>query len=182
MKAVSQVGESERDFRIRLQQLGNEQRDIDVSKLRKSYEAKVARLEDRLISAEQAHDRESEQASGSKLDTALSVGTAVLGALLGRKRVSTTNVGRAGTAARRASNMRKQVGDVKRAQEKVAKIEQDIEDLKEQFEDDVAAMHDAYNAQTDELDDVIVRAQSSNIQIGSLRLGWRPAFRESKAS
>lgn len=176
IKAVSEAGESERDFRIRLQQLGNEKRDVAVGKLRKTYETKIARLEERLMSAEQAVDRESEQASGSKLDTALSVGTAVLGALLGRKRVSTTNVGRAGTAARRASNMRKQMGDVKRAEAKVAKVEQDIEMLKEQFDDDVAAMDDAYNAQTDELTETLVRARSTNIQINWLGLAWRPGY------
>ena len=176
MKAVSQPGETERDFRIRLQQLGSEQRDINVGKLRQTYERKVARLEDRLMAAEQAHDREAEQASGSKVDTALSVGTAILGALLGRKRVSATSVGRAGTAARRASNMRKQMGDVKRAQEKIAKIEQDIEELKERFDSDVDAMDDVYNAQTEKLEEVLVRARSSNIQISWLGLAWRPAF------
>jgi len=180
MKAVSQPGETERDFRIRLQQLGNEQRDINVGKLRQAYEAKVARLEDRLMSAEQAQDREAEQASGSKLDTAMSVGTAILGALLGRKRISVTSVGRAGTAARRAGNMRKQMGDVKRAEQKVAKIEQDIEDLKERFAADVEAMDDAYNAQTDKLEEVLVRARSSNIQINWLGLAWRPTFRADK--
>jgi hypothetical protein len=176
MKVVSEPGESERDFRIRLQQLGNEQRDLRVAKLRQTYEAKVARLEDRLMTAEQARDREAEQASGSKLDTAISVGTAVLGALLGRKRVSATSVGRAGTAARRAGNMRKQMGDVKRAEEKIAKIEQDIEALKERFDADVEAMDDAYNAQTETLDELFVRARSTNIRINWMGLAWRPAF------
>ena len=180
MKAVSLPDENERDFRIRLQQLGNEQRDIKVGKLRQAYEAKVTRLEDRLMAAEQAHDRESEQASGSKLDTALSVGTAILGAMLGRKRVSATSVGRAGTAARRAGNMRKQIGDVKRAQEKITKIEQDIEDLKERFDADVEVMDDAYNAQTDTLEEVLVRARSTNIQIDWLGLAWRAETKATK--
>ena len=72
--------------------------------------------------------------------------------------------------------MRKQMGDVKRAQEKIAKIEQDIEDLKEHFDSDVAAMDDAYNAQTDKLEEVLVRARSTNIQISWLGLAWRPEF------
>lgn len=176
MKAVSRAAESERDFRIRLQQLGNEQRDIKVGKLREKYLAKVARLEERLVKAQQALDRESEQATSSKLDTALSVGTAVLGALLGRKRVSSTSVAKAGTAARRAGSMRKQMGDVKRAEANVARIEDDIEQLKADFDEDVQALEDAYSAQDDELEEVLVRARSTNIRIVWLGLAWRPAL------
>ncbi len=179
MKMHSQAGESERDFRIRLQQQGNEQRDIAVGKLREAYARKVARLEQRIMTAEQAVDREAEQASSSKLDTALSVGTAILGAFLGRKRVSTTSVSRAGTAARRAGNMRKQMGDVKRAEAKVAMLEQELEELKEACEAEVAELDDAYDAQRDELEEILVRARSTNIRIGWFGVGWRPLFSDS---
>ena len=178
MKIHSLAGESERDFRIRLQQLGNEKRDVAIGKLRDNYAKKVARLEDRIMTAEQAVDREAEQASGSKLDTALSVGTAILGAFLGRKRISTTSVSRAGTAARRAGNMRKQMGDVKRAEAKVEKIEADIEDLKKRCDEDVSALNDAYDAQHDQLEEILVRARSTNIRVKWFGIGWRPVFSE----
>ena len=173
-KVSSAAGESERDFRIRLQQLGNEKRDINVGKLRKRYESKLNTLEKRLLTAQQAVERESEQASGSKLNAALSVGTAILGAVLGRKKISVSTASRAGTAMRRAGDMRKQVGDVKRAEEKVAKINQDIEALTEEFEAEVEAMEDAYDAQTEELKEILVRARSGNIQIDYFGIGWRP--------
>jgi hypothetical protein len=179
MKNISRAGESERDFRIRLQQLANEQRDIAAGKLRDRYAQKVARLEDRLLSAEQALDREAEQASGSKLDAALSVGTAILGSLLGRKRISATSVSRVGTAARRTGNMRKQLGDVKRAEARINKIVQDIEDLKVRCDKEVAALADAYDAQHDQLEEVLVRARSTNIRINWFGIGWRPVFSES---
>jgi hypothetical protein len=182
LQVVSEPGEAEREFRIRLQQIGNEQRDIKVASLRKAYEQKVARLEDQLMRAAQAVDREAEQASASKLDTALSVGTALLGALLGRKRVSVTSVSRAGTAARRASNMRKQSGDVKRAQERLAALEQETEDLKAEFDAEVAQLEDAFNAQNDELSDVLVRASSANIQIKWLGIAWSARFANSNGT
>jgi hypothetical protein len=182
LKTVSNPGETERDFRIRLQQLGNEQRDLRVAKLRKTYETKVARLEDRLMRAEQAVDRESEQATQSKLDTALSVGTAVLGALLGRKRVSATSVSRAGTAARRAGNMRKQSGDVKRARARADSIKADIEDLAIAFDNDVAEMDDVFDAQNDTLSEVLVRARSTNIQIDWFGIAWRAGFMHDSGS
>ena len=147
-----------------------------MGKLRTAYEKKVSRLEDRLLRAEQAIEREGEQATQSKVDTALSVGTAILGALLGRKRVSATSVGRAGTAARRAGNMRKQSADVKRAQARATAIEQDLDELRIDFEDEVAVLEDAYDAQTDELKEIVVRARSTNIQVKWLGIQWRPSW------
>ena len=179
LKTVSEAGETERDFRIRLQQVGNEQRDVRVGKLRTAYEKKVTRLEDRLLRAEQAIEREGEQATQSKVDTALSVGTAILGALLGRKRISATSVGRAGTAARRAGNMQKQSADVKRAQARATAIEEDLDELRIDFEDEVAVLEDAYDAQTDELKEIVVRARSTNIQVKWLGIQWRPTWSDS---
>jgi hypothetical protein len=174
LKAVSEAGESERDFRIRLQQLGNEQRDLKAGKLRAAYEKKVTRLEDRLMRAEQAIERESEEATQSKVDAAISVGTALLGALLGRKRVSTTTVGRAGTAARSAGRARRQSSDVKRAEERADAVAAELEILKLDFEDEVAALADAYDAQSDELTEILVRARSTNIQVRWLGILWHP--------
>ena len=174
LKLTSQPLESERDFRIRLQQKANEDRDAATAALRGRYEAKLGRLEQRLLRARQALQREEEQASGSKMDTALSVGTALLGALLGRKRISVTSATRAGAAARRAGNMRKQIGDVKRAEETVESIQQEIDALSEELDAEVAAMADTYNAQSDKLEEISIRAGSSNIRIDFFGIGWQP--------
>jgi hypothetical protein len=172
-KVTSEAGETERDFRIRLQHLGNEKRDIEVAKLRKRYAAKLNTLEKRLLTANQAVEREAEQATSSKMNAALSVGTAILGAVLGRKKISVTTASRAGTAMRRAGDVQRQAGDVKRARAKAAKVEQEIGDLTNAFEAEVDAMANAYNAQTEELQEVMVRARSTNIQIKFFGLGWR---------
>ncbi|MBS1213259.1 MAG: hypothetical protein H6R26_1876, partial [Proteobacteria bacterium] len=100
---TSKPGESERDFRLRLQQAGRENRDESVEKLRKAYAPKMAALEERIRRAEQAAQREKEQANQQKVQTAISVGATLLGAFLGRKAVSTATMGRAATAARAGS-------------------------------------------------------------------------------
>lgn len=182
LKVTSEPGEAEREFRIRLQQLGNEQRDLQAGKLREKYNAKVEQLETRLLRAQQALEKESEQATSSKINTALSVGTAILGALLGRKRVSASSVSKAGTAARRADSMRKQMGDVKRAEAKVTAIEGDLEELRVAFEAEVEALDDAYNAQQEVLDEVLVRARSSHIEIDWFGILWLPRLVEQQTS
>jgi hypothetical protein len=174
LKESSAPGETERDFRIRLQQLGNEQRDLKVAKLRERYEKKVATLENRLLRAQQALEKQQEQARGQKLDVAISFGTAVLGALLGRKRISTTSASRMGTAVKKAGRIGQESGDVRRAEETVAKVQTELAALQTKFDDEVAELDDAYDAQADELETIEVNPKSTDVHVGLLALGWLP--------
>jgi phage host-nuclease inhibitor protein Gam len=171
----SRVGEDERQFRIRLQQLGNEARDRKVAALRKRYETQVARLQERVSRAEHTVAREAEQARGHKLDTAISFGTAILGAVLGRKVISATSASRVGTAVRKAGRLGQQSGDVKRAEAVVADVQAKIAELEEEFADQVAALDDVYDAQRDELAKTVISAKSAAIEIRLIGIGWVPA-------
>src|SRR4029079_859462 len=95
---VSNPGEAERDFRIRLAEKGREKRDEQVEVLRKKYGVKIAQLQERIHRAEQAKDEQQAQARQQTLSTVISAGSAVLGMFFGRKR----SMSSFGTAARGA--------------------------------------------------------------------------------
>src|SRR6185369_12909933 len=105
LKAFSRPGESEGDFRARLQHAGRERRDDALDRLRKKYAPKKDALEDRLRRAGQAVERESEQVTQQGLQAAISFGTTLLGAFLGRKAVTASTIGRATTAVRGAGRV-----------------------------------------------------------------------------
>jgi len=180
LKCTSSPGESERDFRIRLQQLGNERRDLQVAKLRERYEKKVSTLEDRLQRAQQAMERQAEQSKAQKLDTVLSFGTAILGAVLGRKRVSTTSASRVGTAVRKAGRIGSEAGDVRRAEQTVARVQARMAELETAFEDEVEALDDAYDAQTEELKEQRVNPRATDIHVRQFGLVWLPYIQDSE--
>jgi site-specific recombinase len=161
-----------------LQHAANEARDVNVAKLKARYEKQVATIEDRMLRAQQALEREAEQARSAKFDTALSIGTAVLGALLGRKRVSTTSVNRAGTAMRKAGSARKQAGDVKRAKQTIASLERKLEQLAESFDAEIDALDDAFDAQAEKLSTTLIRPKSTEIEIRYFGIGWVPVDRQ----
>jgi hypothetical protein len=177
-RMTSDAGETEGDFRVRLQQLANEKRDIAVAKLRKRYASKATTLENRLMRAEQAIEREQQQSTKKKLDTAVSFGTAILGAVLGRKRLSSTTASKMGTAIRSASGASKEAADVKRAQQTAAKVRQDLEALNEELEREVDALEDAYDAQDEELDEIEVKAKVADVHVPLVGLIWMP-YRDS---
>ena len=174
LRLWSEAGETEGDFRARLQTVASEKRDQAVAKLRKRYATKTTTLENRLLRARQAIDREKQQASRKKLDTAVSFGTAILGALLGRKRLSSSSATRIGSAIKTASGARKEAADIKRAEETAAKVRADIEALNRELEREIAVHDTSFDAQAEELDEIIIRAKTTDIHVVFVALAWMP--------
>ena len=177
---ASNPGESERDFRIRLQQIAREQRDQAVEKLRQKYAPKFAQLEERKRRAEQAVARETEQAKDQKLQTGISFGATLLSAIMGRKRVSMSTVGRATTAARGVSRSMKEANDIDRAEETVAAVTQRLAALEADFNADVEALGSSYDPQTEPLDKVSLKPTKANINVKLLTLVWAPYWQNAQ--
>jgi len=174
LKQFSTQGESERDFRVRLQQSAREQRDEATEKLRQKYASKMATLEEQVRRAQQAVDREAEQAKQQKMQTAISVGTTLLSAFVGRKTVSYSSLGRATTAARGASRVMKESQDIKRAQETVASHQQRLQELDASFKSEMEALAAKIDPLTEELEQVSVRPAKKDISVRLTTLVWMP--------
>lgn len=174
LKQMSKPGESERDFRVRLQQIARERRDAELDKLRAKFAPRVSAFEERLRRAEQAVEREREQASASKWNTAISVGSTILGAFLGRKAVSAGTIGRATTAARGASRTYKESQDVNRAGETVESLKQQLADLQAEFDTESKEIAARMDAQAEELETVALKPKKTNITVSAPTLAWTP--------
>ena len=179
---TSRAGESERDFRVRLQQAGRETRDGSVEKLRKTYAPKMAALQEKIRRAEQMAEREREQASQQKLQAALSVGTTLLGAFLGRKVISAGSLGRASTAARAGSRTWKEMQDVARAGETVEALKQQLADMEAEFTAEVQALESAASPATEVLDRVSVKLKKTNIAVRLVALCWMPHWQDAQGN
>jgi hypothetical protein len=173
-RLTSGAGETEGEFRIRLQQIASEKRDLAIAKLRKRYATKATTLENRLMRARQAIEREQQQSSKKKLDTAVSFGTAILGAVLGRKRISATSASKMGTAIRSASGARKEAADVARAKQTAAKVQADMEALSAGLEKDIDALEAAHNTQDEALTEIELKAKVADVHVELVGLVWMP--------
>jgi hypothetical protein len=171
---VSTPGESERDFRARLGQKARDERDAVAETLRGRYAARLEALAERKRRAEQAVAREKEETTSQGIQTAISIGATVLGALLGRKAVSATNIGRATTAARGAGRTMKQAGDVGRAKENVAAIDRQIADLESELQAELDQRAAATDPVTEKLEAVALRPKKSDISVRLVALAWAP--------
>ena len=173
---ASRPGESERDFRIRLQLEARTVRDGAVDSVRRKYAPKQTVLAERLRRAQQAVEREAQQASDSKVQTALSVGATLLGALMGRKAVSAATLGRATTAARGVGRSMKEASDVKRASESVESVKAAIEALEAEIAADIAAVTSRVDQDT-VLEPLALAPKRGQIEVQFVALAWKPGLR-----
>ena len=173
VKLVSRAGESERDFRLRLHQAARESRDAAVEKLRASYAPKVARLTQRVETAEQGVAREEDQASQQKTQTMVSFGATVLGALLGRKAVSASTLGRATTAVRGVGRSVKETQDVGRAREKLAAAQEELKALENELSEEIAALT-AGDAGAAAIETIEVKPKRGGVDVRLVALAWKP--------
>lgn len=176
-KAFSMPGEPERDFRVRLQQAGREQRDQQSEALRKKYSPKIAALQDRIRRAEQMVERQQAESRSSQLQAAISVGATILGAFLGRKTISAGNIGKATTAIRGAGRAMKESKDVGQAEDNVAALQQRLADLEAQFTAELDALVAAIDPLTEPLERMSLKPGKSNIVVKLVALAWVPHWR-----
>jgi len=172
--ALSQPGESERDFRIRLAEEIRADRDEAVEALKRKYATKVRQAEDRVLRARLAVEREQAQAKSQKLQTAISVGATILGGLFGRKAISATNLGRASTAARGMTRGAKEARDVANAEEALARALEVQADLEREIEEAIGRLTAGHETASVDLEPVTVRPRKADVEVLRLALAWVP--------
>ena len=173
-KLTSHPAESKGEFLSRLNQAAREKRDLEVEKLRRRYSSKYNTMQRRLMRAEQALQREQEQAKSKKMETVVSFGTAILGAFLGRKAVSSRSATRFGTAVMSAGRMRKESMDVARAQETIEAVKLEIAELDQHLQSDIDSLEAGYDPAAEELEEVMIKPKSTNITLEAFGLTWMP--------
>jgi hypothetical protein len=178
LKQIAAPDESERDFSLRIQQMVREQRDEAVDALRKKYAPKLTTLQERIRKAEQAVEREQAQARQAGLQTAVNVGSTLLGALLGRKAVSSSTVGKAATTAKSMGRASQQREDIARAEETVEVLQKQLEDLQTEFDTETQALAAKTEELAAEVDHVAIKPRKTDISVQLVSLVWMPHWQD----
>ena len=172
-KLSSKPGETEAEFAARLQQATREKRDAAVEKLRAKYAPRIERATDKIRRTQDSVAKEEQQASQQKLQTAVSFGATLLGAVLGRKAVSMSTLGRATTAARGVSRSMKETGDIAQAQERQRGAEAELKEIQEELEREVQELQDA--APDAAIETTEVKPKKGGVDVRLVALVWKPS-------
>ena len=174
---VSAPDEDERSFRIRVADAVRAQRDEAVDRLRAKYASKlntatekVRRLELRLAKEQQDVSQHKVQAG---LSTANAFGSAVLGAIFGRRGgVTAGNIGKASTAARSWSRGAKEAEDVKRAEQNLMAARQALTELEQEIERAIVTAEQASVVET--LETMSLPPRRGGVHVHLVALVWTP--------
>lgn len=168
-KLVSEEGETESAFKARVRQHLRELRDTAADDLHRRYSTRFAALKDRKLRAQQAVERETLQAQQTQWQSAVDVGTGILGAFMGSRRAA-SSMRRVAGSANRAVRQRQ---DVEHAQSNLASLDQQITELEAQFQTDMSEL-EARHAADFTLESVEIRPKKAGISVQLVALLWLP--------
>jgi hypothetical protein len=171
---TSRPGQSEADFRVALKQQAREARDLAVEKLRQKYAAKIAKQREVIQSAEHRVQAEEEQAQGASMSAWVTTGTSILGALFGRKKITATNIGRAGSAARAHTRASQQKADIDRAEAKLEGETEELAELESALESEIEKLSEDYDVANLTVEAREVRPRKADVEATMIALLWRP--------
>lgn len=163
-KLESKVEESRSDFVVKIQDILQEKKESEIEKLQTRYGSKEKVLVNRLTRAKERIAKESSDATTSMIDA----GIAVLGALFGR--TSPTKIGR---AVNKGSKILKERGEMSRAEERMAEIQEDIEALEYELEDKIDTLVEKYNVENCEIETFKIKPRKTDIDVESCAIVWR---------
>lgn len=170
VKLTAKMGESEGDFRVRVGMALREARDAEKAKIAKKHESKIATLTERIRKAEAKIEVQKEQASQSKMNTALKFGLAILSAITGSKGSAATRAA-GGIGAMRKSS--KESMDVAHAQADKAAAEAQLADLQAKIDAELQAVAEKYDPETAEIATTRLRPKVSELLVKRVALAWR---------
>jgi DNA repair exonuclease SbcCD ATPase subunit len=169
LEAYSKPRESERDFRMRLQQAAREKRDEEIDEINERYEKKLDTLEDRLRRYEAKLAEREADVAARKRETVVSVGESMVGLFLGRR--STRMASTALSKQRQAAKAKLRVEE---AEDDVKALQEDIEELEEELQEEVAAIQERWEEALETFEEAKVTPRRADIQIDLVALAWVP--------
>jgi hypothetical protein len=164
--------EDESEFRLRLEQASREERDAAVRKLREKYSAKTRSAAQKVARAREVVAQQQSQARSAQMQTAISMGSTLLGAFLGKGRSKLGHMSRASTAARGATRAMKESSDVGTAQEKLAAAEAAAAELEQELEEQITALPSPSDVSSHSAETIRLKLMPATLQIESSGILW----------
>ncbi len=181
LKLESRPGEGEADFLVRISDRLRQDKEAAVEKLADRFQLRKERLTKKLDSAYARLEKEKSDVSASTSDTILSFGTAVLGAFLGRKAISSSTMTRTASSIRKAGRIGKEKDDVRRAEQAASQLEAELEELEIEQREALQKLVVSYDPAAVETETFSIKPRRTDIFDVRVCLLWEMAAPETAA-
>ncbi len=177
LKLWSRPGETEDEFTARCEAAAEDGADAAILKIRTRLDKKTDRLTAALAKAEDRVEELETQSKGRKTQTAIDLGTSLLGGLFGGRKRSRSLA----SAARRATSGTRQSSSIKArletAEHRVEEKIDDIEALEVQLAEELILIDDEWTDKVGEIESVEIPLEKTDISIEDFLLVWIPSSR-----
>lgn len=173
LKAWSNAGESEGDFRARLLHQAHEARDAEVDKIRAAATRKIRTLESRLLTAEGQLANRKASANAAKMQAGASILGGILGSLMGRKSGLGT-ISRGSTAIGRASTAYNRGQNVTTSAARVENLRGEMVEIENEMQAEIAKISASFAPQALALESESIRPTRANVRVNRVALLWLP--------
>ncbi len=169
-KLLSIPGEELSVFKSRIMDLIREEKDKAVEKLTEKYTKKEEKLEKDYAKLLEKLEKEEAEVKAATTQSALSIGSSVLGALLGRTKVGTLSSSVTGLS--KASRVLKQKKDVDLVKKKIEKLTVDINKLEEDLKQNIEDMSVEFDIDKYTIETISIKPKKSDIYGIKVALLW----------
>jgi CRISPR/Cas system CMR subunit Cmr6 (Cas7 group RAMP superfamily) len=169
-KLLSSPDEALADFKSRILDLIREDKDKAVEKLTEQYAKKEEKLEKEFIKLQEKLEKEEADVKTLTTQSALSLGSSVLGALLGRTKVGTLSTGVTGLS--RASRIMKEKKDVELVKKKIEALSENIQKLEDELKQSIESMAGQFDIDNYTIETISIKPKKSDIFGISVALLW----------
>jgi hypothetical protein len=171
LQVNSRPGETERDFRVQLQQLAREKRDSEVERLREKYRKQLDRLEERLEKEQRELAEDEDEYRGRQREELISGAETLIGLLgiFGRKR--STGFSKAATKRRLTSSAKARIEESKA---QIARLQAEIEGMQRDMEKEAESITQKWTGSLDQVETLSVRPKRTDVRIDLAGLVWVP--------
>ncbi len=173
LKAWSQLGESEADFRARIVHEAREARDAAIGKLRTAMGKKVSALETKIRTAEGQLAKEKAESSSAAMQAGVSVLGGILGGIFGRK-AGLGSLTRGASSIGKATSAYKQRQDVGNAGAKVEGLHEEMQMIQTQLDEEIAKITESFDPALLPLTTESLKPTKTDVKVQRVALLWLP--------
>lgn len=170
LKILAKPGEELADFKSRMLDLIREEKDKAIEELTSQYAKKEEKLEKEYVKLQEKLAKEETDVKSASTESALSLGSSILGVLLGRTKVGTLNTGV--TGLKRAGRILKEKKDVELVRKKIEVLTKSIQGLEEELKQNIEDMSGQFEIENYPIETLSIKPKKSDIFGLSAALLW----------
>lgn len=167
---ISKEGETESDFKIRIEHILHEQRDEMISKLRAKYAEKISAVNKKIKQTQEKMEQANQKHWLQKISVVLSFLTTFLKAFFSRK-LTKGAISDAGTSLRKATQLTKNSQSTVQVEESIQSYKQKLEELEEQLNNEIDLQN---KSEATSIESTEIRPRKNDIVVEKIMLVWWP--------